>query len=143
MARFPVETSGEKNISKYYKILRNISLGVRCEEPKKHHKKNHKAKHAKHHPNSEKDDIKLVIIREAIALFGLVICLAGSRIIKITLFLGGFIVLLLFSYLTLPSIIDNDTCCVTQLISAESIVLVLILYIVLSCILALTMIHVV
>ena len=39
MARFPVETSGEKNISKYYKILRNISLGVRCEEPKKHHKK--------------------------------------------------------------------------------------------------------
>ena len=40
MARFPVETSGEKIFPRTKKKYFNIfPTGVRCEEPKKHHKK--------------------------------------------------------------------------------------------------------
>lgn len=67
---------------------------------------------SKYQPNASKEsDITYVVIREAVAVVGLILCLAGSRIIKITMFMGGFILLFVFAYITLPSIVDNETCC--------------------------------
>ncbi|XP_063690585.1 uncharacterized protein LOC134823164 [Bolinopsis microptera] len=86
---------------------------------KQHAAKNNGKHHSlgKHHgkftekKDSSRDDVKLVVIRESIGAIGLILCLAGSRIIKVTLFTGGFILMFMFSYLTLPSIVDNETCC--------------------------------
>ncbi|KAL5248981.1 hypothetical protein ACHWQZ_G017997 [Mnemiopsis leidyi] len=75
--------------------------------PQRNNHGNNKTKHNK----SSDDDLKLVVIRESVGVIGLLLCLAGSRIIKVTMFMGGFVLLFIFTYLTLPSIVDNETCC--------------------------------
>jgi len=64
-----------------------------------------------HSAPGEKHDLKLVVIRETIAVIGLILCLVGSQIIKVTMFTGGFILMFVVSYLTSPSLVDTDICC--------------------------------
>lgn len=100
-------------------VLLTLSL-VHEADAKKHNKtRNNSWKKKNHHgaddvkngTDHSQHDVRLVVIRESIAALGLLLCFAGSRIIKVTMFIGGFIVMFAFAYLTLPSIVDNQTCC--------------------------------